>query len=135
MKTIEVVAALTFLSKKLLCVQRGKNKYLYISEKWEFPGGKVEIGEDHKTALTREIKEELKIRVSVDRHILTVEHKYPDFFLKMHAYQCQLLDEMSKLTLTEHVAFQWISPSDPSFGELDWAAADLPIVRLLQKSF
>ena len=134
MKQVEVVAALIIKSGRVLCVQRGENKYPYISKKWEFPGGKLEQGEDHKTALTREINEELHVGVNVGDHMLTVEHQYPDFALTMHAYRCELVDESLSVTLTEHVALRWLKPSELSFAELEWAAADLPIVALLQKA-
>ena len=42
MKKIEVVAGVIFWKDSVLCVQRPKNKYHYISEKFEFPGGKIE---------------------------------------------------------------------------------------------
>ena len=45
MKKIEVVAAIIKLDDEILCVQRQKNKLPYISEKFEFPGGKIETGE------------------------------------------------------------------------------------------
>jgi len=45
MKRIEVVAAIIIHDDKILCVQRGENKYDYISRKYEFPGGKIEAGE------------------------------------------------------------------------------------------
>lgn len=132
MKKVEVVAGLIVKSGTVLCVQRGVNKYLYISNKWEFPGGKLEEGEDHKTALTREINEELHVGVYVGDHMLTVEHQYPDFALTMHAYRCELVDESLSVTLTEHVALRWLKPTELSFAELEWAAADVPIVALLQ---
>ena len=132
MKQVEVVAALIIKSGRVLCVQRGENKYPYISKKWEFPGGKLEQGEDHKTALTREINEELHVGVNVGDHMLTVEHQYPDFALTMHAYRCELIDESLPVTLTEHVALRWLKPTELSFAELEWAAADVPIVALLQ---
>ena len=132
MKKVEVVAGLIVKTDKVLCVQRGVNKYLYISNKWEFPGGKLEEGEDHKTALTREINEELHVGVNVGDHMLTVEHQYPDFALTMHAYRCELVDESLPVTLTEHVALRWLKPTELSFAELEWAAADVPIVALLQ---
>ena len=132
MKKVEVVAGLIIKSGLVLCVQRGVNKYLYISNKWEFPGGKLEEGEDHKTALTREINEELHVVVNVGDHMLTVEHQYPDFALTMHAYRCELFDESLPVTLTEHVALRWLKPTELSSAELEWAAADVPIVALLQ---
>ena len=44
MKTIEVVAAIIKVNSKFLCLQRGDNNYDYVSFKYEFPGGKLEIG-------------------------------------------------------------------------------------------
>ena len=44
MKKIEVVAAIIYFENKILCVKRPKNKLSYISEKFEFPGGKIEQG-------------------------------------------------------------------------------------------
>jgi 8-oxo-dGTP diphosphatase len=132
MKQVEVVAALIIKSGRVLCVQRGENKYHYISKKWEFPGGKLEQGEGHETALVREIAEELHVRVSVGVHMVSVEHKYPDFVLTMHAYRCELAHKSIPVTLTEHVAHRWLMPSELSSSQLDWAAADVPIVTLLQ---
>jgi 8-oxo-dGTP diphosphatase len=51
MKKVEVVAAVIFCEDLVLCVQRPKNKFLYISEKFEFPGGKIEEGESKEEAL------------------------------------------------------------------------------------
>jgi len=60
-KKIEVVAGIIYFGDKILCVQRPKNKLTYISEKFEFPGGKIEKGEANKEALKRELIEELCI--------------------------------------------------------------------------
>ena len=48
---IEVSAAIIFLDKKILCFQRGENKYNYVSYKYEFPGGKINKNEDPAEAL------------------------------------------------------------------------------------
>ena len=55
MKTIEVVAAVILKDTQVLTTQRG---YGDLQGRWEFPGGKIEFGEDHKAALSREIQEE-----------------------------------------------------------------------------
>ena len=57
---IEVVAAIIFYNDKILCFKRGPHKYSYISNKYEFPGGKIKENETKIDALEREIIEELK---------------------------------------------------------------------------
>ena len=90
MKTIEVVAAVIFREGKVLCVQRAEHEEEYISLKWEFPGGKVEVGESREEALVREIAEELVVEIHELQYLTTVEHSYPDFHLTMHVYTCAL---------------------------------------------
>jgi 8-oxo-dGTP diphosphatase len=128
MKMIEVVAAIIVCNRKILCVQRNEGKYKYVSKKWEFPGGKVESGETFEQAIRREIKEELMTEVQTAKHFLTVHHQYPDFFLTMHSFICQVKDPA--ITLTEHIDFTWLEPF--KLDQLDWAAADIPIVEKLK---
>ena len=127
MKKIEVVAAIIQLEGKYLCLQRGKGKYDYISFKYEFPGGKVEPDESLDQALKREIKEELYYDIEVREKFLTVEHQYPDFQLIMHSFLC--LAAHTNFTLTEHINYQWLTVSQ--LDNLDWASADIPIVKKL----
>lgn len=129
MKSIEVVAAIILHNNKILCVQRGANKFDYISHKYEFPGGKMEIGETKEETITREIFEELKMKIVVKEEFLTVVHHYPDFILTMHSFLCASDD--TKLTLTEHVNFQWLKKEE--LLNLDWAAADIPIMKKLME--
>lgn len=135
MKSIHVVAAVIGDAGELLCVQRGPNKYPYIHLKWEFPGGKVEAGESAESALQREIAEELGVKIRVHQKLMTVNHAYPDFTLQMDAYSCSLDADgkRSDLSLAEHINSRWLRPEDPEFAQIDWAAADLPIVSLLRK--
>ena len=130
MKHYEVVAAIIVDGDKILCVQRGDSKYAYVSRKFEFPGGKMEIGETKAEAISREIKEELKMVITVGEEFLTVNHQYPDFSLTMHSFICTASDLV--FTLTEHISFKWLTRAE--LGELDWAAADLPIVDKLIRS-
>ena len=130
MKTIEVVAAIIFREGKVLCVQRPNNTREYISLKWEFPGGKVEVGESREEALVREIREELSVDIEVSEFLMTVEHTYPDFHLTMHVFKCVL--DNGEITLNEHVAHKWLSIDE--LDQLDWAAADIPVVKSLMQA-
>ena len=127
MKKIEVVAAIIYYKDEILCVQRPKNKLAYISEKYEFPGGKIEKGETQKGALKRELFEELNITTDIQELFLTVSHEYPDFELTMHSYICEV--QTKELILNEHIAQEWLTLSE--LKKLDWAAADIPIVNKL----
>lgn len=128
MRSIEVVAAIMIHEEKILCVQRGEGKFEYVSRKWEFPGGKVEDRESLEDAIKREIQEELVAEIIDCEPFLTVEHQYPDFFLTMHSFLCHM--PTKKLTLMEHINHQWLNTTQ--LDSLEWAAADLPIVRKLQ---
>lgn len=127
MKKVEVVAGIIFFKDEVLCVQRPKNKLEYISEKFEFPGGKIEVGETKEEALNRELFEELNISTNIKSLFLTVIHNYPDFQLTMHSFICQV--KTKKLTLNEHIAQKWLKIEE--LKTLDWAAADIPIVDKL----
>lgn len=127
MKFITVVAAIITHNHKILCVQRGANKYDYISHKWEFPGGKIEDGESQEKAILREIDEELKLRIEIDKKFITVEHQYKDFNITMHSFLCTCLE--IDLQLTEHIDYKWLSINE--LISLDWAEADIPIVMAL----
>ena len=127
MKKIEVVAGIIFFKDQILCAQRPKNKLHYISEKFEFPGGKIEKGETEQEALQRELFEELSISIKIKSFYLTVVHEYPDFELTMHSFICEV--ETKELTLNEHIHLEWLTLNE--LQKLDWAAADIPIVDKL----
>lgn len=127
MKRIEVVAAIIKHDNKILCVQRNENKLSYISKKYEFPGGKMEANETKKETIVREIKEELALDIIVNEEYLTVTHQYPDFLLIMHSFICNC--NSTDLILNEHINYKWLELKE--LENLDWAAADIPIVNKL----
>lgn len=127
MKKIEVVAGVIFYEDEVLCVQRPKNKLTYISEKFEFPGGKMEEDETKEEALQRELMEELNLTAKIKTLFLTVVHQYPDFELTMHSFICEV--DSKELKLHEHIDQKWLKINE--LYTLDWAAADVPIVDKL----
>ena len=126
-KHLEVVAAIIEHEGKILCMQRGHSKYEYISFKYEFPGGKVEAGEDNHTALERELREEMDMHINISEqdYFMTINHTYPDFTITMHCYLCKLAHP--KFVVKEHVDAKWMLPED--MHTLDWAPADYPILE------
>ena len=131
MKHYEVVAAVIEYDSKILCMQRDKAKFDYVSYKFEFPGGKVEAGEENHDALARELYEEMDMNVNIiaENYLLTVDHTYPDFAITMHAYLCKV--DKPDFVMREHISFKWLSVSE--LDTLDWAEADKPIVEFLKK--
>ncbi len=63
----------------------------YLGGFWEFPGGKIEAGETVEDCIRREIQEEIGIEISVDSHLITIEHTYPHFSVCLQVYNCKYL--------------------------------------------
>jgi 8-oxo-dGTP diphosphatase len=84
-----VAAALVAPDNRILVAQRPEGGSL--AGLWEFPGGKIELGETPEAALVRELAEELGIAVATDALVPTgfVSHGYPDFHLLMLLYLCR----------------------------------------------
>jgi|SRR5690554_3704907 len=126
-KHIEVVAAVIKHDGKFFCAQRKDSGEL--AKKWEFPGGKVELGETLQESLIRELKEELKIKVNVLDFITTVNHEYETFIITLHAFMCELVS--NNIVLMEHLDSKWLNRDE--LEQLDWAEADIPIVNLIKE--
>jgi 8-oxo-dGTP diphosphatase len=88
MRTVIVAAALTIEQEKLLITQRKKDSSHGFL--WEFPGGKVEEGEDPRGALRRELKEELDVEVEVGRLFDVVFYSYPEHPILLLVYRCRV---------------------------------------------
>lgn len=131
MKRHEVVAAIIMHEDQILCMQRDKSKYEYISYKYEFPGGKIETGETKAKALQRELQEEMALEVEITEkdYYMSVDHIYPDFAITMHSFLCRVSHK--NFERKEHAGHKWL-PKE-ALMSLDWAAADIPIVKRLQE--
>jgi 8-oxo-dGTP diphosphatase len=125
-----VVAAVIYLDDKILCMQRCRSRFAYTSEKWEFPGGKIEPNETEPQALKRELKEEMDYDIQIGPHLVTVLHEYPDFTISLSAYRCTPLS--SDFKMYEHLHARWLSLHE--LRQLDWTAADVKIIDYLQQT-
>lgn len=124
MKTIEVVAAIIQKNGKYFATQRGYGEFEGL---WEFPGGKIEPGESHETALKREIQEELGIDISVKNLLCTTNYDYPSFHLTMHCYLCNIAS--GEIELREHKSARWLKPE--ALNNVEWLPADKDIIEKL----
>jgi len=117
-KTIRVVAAVAERNGKYLITQRRKTAVL--PNLWEFPGGRVEEGEDDITALKREIKERLDVEVSVGPLISYVKHPYENYTVELFLYECKIIDDNIKCKAVQD--FRWVPASD--FDKYEFTPAD-----------
>ncbi len=119
-----VVAGLIVNQGKLLVCQRTRHQTMPL--KWEFPGGKIEEGEQPRSALRRELEEELGILATIGDEVKRIQHEYPNggmvelrFFI-VREYQREIENRIFR-------DIQWADPNDlPAY---DFLEADLTLVR------
>ena len=111
----------------LIC-QRPPHK-LYPGE-WEFPGGKVEPGEEEPDALRREIREELGCGLNVRRLLLRHSHRYPDLAVDLAFYDCEFPagEEPRALGAAE---MEWAP--EGTLSEHPFCEADVPVLAALER--
>jgi len=122
---IPVVCAVIVQEGRLLLARRPPNKHLPL--KWEFPGGKVESGEDPAAAIVREIREELGCEIAVTRALPPFPHDYGTVVIEMIPFVCTLVEGSPAPHPHEHIALAWAAPDEMTGYDL--AAADWPVIR------
>jgi 8-oxo-dGTP diphosphatase len=120
----QVVAAVIEQNGKVLVCQRTRHQTMPL--KWEFPGGKIEEGEQPRDALRRELDEELGIRATIGDEIARLRHTYPNgsmvelrFFL-VRGYDGEIENRIFR-------DMQWSAPKD--LASYDFLEADASLVR------
>jgi 8-oxo-dGTP diphosphatase len=122
----QVAAALIVRQEDVLCCQR--TEYQALPLKWEFPGGKIEPGEDALAALQRELDEELGIRAAIGRKVAQLQHHYANgnavelhFFLVEH-YEGEMQNRIFR-------EIRWVNRRE--LPTLDFLDADRKLVQQL----
>jgi mutator protein MutT len=121
-----VAAAVIDAAGRVLIAQRPAGKHL--AGGWEFPGGKLEAGEDRRAGLARELREELGISIATPRPLIRVRHSYDygDVLIDMWVVR-QYSGEPTGL---DDQALRWCTPDELRSVEL--LPADGPIVAALR---
>ena len=124
----DVTAAILVNGGKIFIARRGP------SEKhaggWEFPGGKVEIGETPEGCLARELYEEFGIETEVQEFIHSIVHNYPQGSIRLLAYRVNILE--GDIQLRVHDRYEWVNPHE--LLDYDLLPADVPIAVYLQEN-
>lgn len=94
---------------------------------WEFPGGKVDLGESHEEALRRELWEELQIEVQIIGLTFMIDFQ-PPLQGQIFFYEAELKSALPSNS-EDHDEIRWLSLAELS--GLDWAAADKAFVTAL----
>src|SRR5450432_1697854 len=111
---------------RVLIAQRPAGKHM--AGGWEFPGGKLELGEDRRAGLKRELREEIGIEIETPRPLMRLRHAYPDRDVLLDIWVvCQYSGEPQAL---DHQALRWCRQDELETAEL--LPADKPIVRALK---
>lgn len=119
-----VVAAVIEKNGKLLVCQRTRHQTMPL--KWEFPGGKIEEGEQPRDALRRELEEELGIHAKIGDEIARLQHAYPNgATVELRFYIIREYDGEIENRIFRDL--QWSAPKDlPSY---DFLEADASLVK------
>ncbi len=119
-----VVAALIMKDGKVLVCQRTRHQSMPL--KWEFPGGKIEEGEQPRDALRRELDEELGIDASIGEEVARIRHEYRSGsavelrFFAVHQYKGEIENRIFR-------DVRWSPRSE--LPEYDFLEADLALVQ------
>jgi 8-oxo-dGTP diphosphatase len=91
---------------------------------WEFPGGKVEPGENHNQALHREIMEELDVEIHIGQLLGQNLHPFPNKTVRLSAYIAEI--KKGAFQLKEHDGMRWLLEAD--VNQFRVSAADMPLL-------
>ena len=126
MKNIEVVAAILRKDDRIFATEKGYGEF---KGYWEFPGGKVEIGESLEEALKREIREELQVEIHIEEKFTELDYDYPHFHLTMHCYFCSVVS--GEIKLVEATEGKWLRKEE--LDSVRWLPADISLIEELKK--
>jgi mutator protein MutT len=125
-KPVAVVAAVVERAGRYLITRRLEGTHL--AGLWEFPGGKILLGERPEAALERELKEELGVEAAVGELLETVDWTYPEKRIRILFYRCAVKGEPRA---QEKQQMLWVEAA--RLPEYPFPAADLRLIERLAR--
>jgi len=122
-----VAAALFDRAGRVLIAQRPAGKAL--AGRWEFPGGKVDVGESEHHALRRELREELGIEVLAARPFMRLAHAYEDRDVELSLWIVERFAGEPRSLDAQRL--KWVSPA--ALAAEDILEADQPFITALRE--
>lgn len=122
-----VVAAVIEDRHRFLVTRRQPG--VHLAGLWEFPGGKIDPGESHAAALTRELREELGVEAEIGELLFETTHAYPDVTVALYFYRCRLAGDPQPLLGQD---MRWVARAD--LASLGFPAADAELIEMLMRS-
>jgi mutator protein MutT len=119
---ITVTAAI--IQKNDLVLSARRKEGLHLAGYWEFPGGKLEDGEQPEECLRRELLEEFGIESEIGACIGESIYHYESKTIRLLGFLTTHVD--GEFSLTDHDEIRWLKPDE--LKELQWAPADVPLV-------
>jgi 8-oxo-dGTP diphosphatase len=129
MSTIVVTAGVLTIDGKVLLTQRKPGKHQALT--WEFPGGKVEEGEDPRDALARELKEEIGVLAVVGDVIDVIFHRYPDRSVLLLFYAVSIAPGSDAPRPLDSADLCWTAGRD--LAEMHLSPADRAVVPKVRR--
>lgn len=127
-KTVHVVGAIIENKKnEIFCALRSPE--MSLANYWEFPGGKIEVGETPEQALEREIQEEFACTIHVGEKVEDTTYEYEKVIVRLETYKAKLVE--GQPTALEHAATKWVPRDELTL--LNFAPADIPAVEKIVK--
>ncbi len=125
MMQLLVAAGVLCAGDQVLIAQRPAGSHM--AGAWEFPGGKVAVGETPAQGLVRELREELGIEAHYLRYLTTLRHDYPDRSVTLMVWQVHVWS--GEPHGHDGQALRWLRPDELMAAGL--LPADRPVVDLL----
>ena len=129
------------MSRSIACIDYRKGKLLIakrksggdMGERWEFPGGKIEEGEDFTQAINREMQEEFGCKVRIFEQLAQASFVHRGKDCTVNAFRVEFENDGIKkpFVLTEHTQSQWVSPEQ--INNLNFVDSDLSVYEAVKK--